>query len=468
MGTYSLNMGPGAVTLGSGSVNLTVSSNVFEVDGVIGDNGLNYGLAKSGAGTLTLSNNNSFAGGMLLNAGTLNVSSGGAVGAGTFTINGGAIDNSSGDVLSLSSQSAMQWNGSFTFVGSTNMDFGSAQISVLSDGMIVTVSNNTLTTGSQIVGGNRSVRKAGAGKWTIAGGLANSGISVAVDAGTLELNKDFGANSINANALTVNTNGTVVILNPSGTQFGNLVTIAMSGGLMEWNGDSENFSTLTFNSGRVRNNGDTTTSVLHALGAVSLVGTNCEFEVTNGAGMTIAGVITNSGGLLKLGGGLLTLSSNNTYTGNTTVSNGTLALSFPCVATNSTVTVASNAVLNLSFANSETNLVTALVLGGVSKPGGIYNATTDPLYISGTGSLQVPSSSTINPAPGVILSSFAGGNLNLAWPTNAGWFLQTQTNSRSTGLSTNWSTVPGSDAITNTTITVNPANGTVFFRLLKP
>jgi hypothetical protein len=56
--------------------------------------------------------------------------------------------------------------------------------------------------------------------------------------------------------------------------------------------------------------------------------------------------------------------------------------------------------------------------------------------------------------------------LNLAWPTNSGWSLQIQTNSVRTGLSNNWVTVPGSDSITNLGVTVDPANGVTFYRLM--
>jgi hypothetical protein len=56
----------------------------------------------------------------------------------------------------------------------------------------------------------------------------------------------------------------------------------------------------------------------------------------------------------------------------------------------------------------------------------------------------------------------------LAWPTNAGWILQEQTNSLSTGLGTNWVDVPGSESITSTNIAVNPASPSVFYRLHHP
>jgi hypothetical protein len=68
-----------------------------------------------------------------------------------------------------------------------------------------------------------------------------------------------------------------------------------------------------------------------------------------------------------------------------------------------------------------------------------------------------------------IAQSFANGHVNLSWPSDhKGWRLQVQTNSVSTGLGTNWVTVPGSTSLTNLSIPVDPANGAVFYRLVYP
>jgi autotransporter-associated beta strand protein len=199
--------------------------------------------------------------------------------------------------------------------------------------------------------------------------------------------------------------------------------------------------------------------------------------------LTISNVV-GSGGLVKTGQGLVNLDTNS-YSGNTTISNGTLVLNFPTIATNSTITVNTNATLGsnghltLNFPNGETNIVTALVLGGVSKPAGVYNATTDPLYLSSLGnggSLKVvPLAPPVNPLPGPIqfnVSGVAGANtLALSWPTNLGWILQSQTNALNVGLTVNsnsWIDVTSSASITSTNISINPTNPTVFFRLRHP
>ena len=85
------------------------------------------------------------------------------------------------------------------------------------------------------------------------------------------------------------------------------------------------------------------------------------------------------------------------------------------------------------------------------------------------GTIKVLTSvQTINPNPPIIGFTVSGNTLALSWPTNAGWILQVQTNSLSIGLSTNWVAVPNSQNTTSTNITIDPLNGTVFYRMLKP
>jgi hypothetical protein len=50
-----------------------------------------------------------------------------------------------------------------------------------------------------------------------------------------------------------------------------------------------------------------------------------------------------------------------------------------------------------------------------------------------------------------------------------GWQLQSQTNSLAAGgLGTNWVNVAGSAQTNRVPLTMNPANGAVFFRLVRP
>jgi len=68
-----------------------------------------------------------------------------------------------------------------------------------------------------------------------------------------------------------------------------------------------------------------------------------------------------------------------------------------------------------------------------------------------------------------ITASVSGGVLTVAWPaTHLGWELMVQTNSLTTGLGNNWVTNYGTASVTSTNFTINPANGTVFYRLVHP
>ncbi len=73
----------------------------------------------------------------------------------------------------------------------------------------------------------------------------------------------------------------------------------------------------------------------------------------------------------------------------------------------------------------------------------------------------------VNPNPTNILYSVSSGNLTLSWPADhTGWTLQAQTNSLAIGISNDWVNVPNSSATNEVVMPINPANGTVFFRLV--
>ena len=78
--------------------------------------------------------------------------------------------------------------------------------------------------------------------------------------------------------------------------------------------------------------------------------------------------------------------------------------------------------------------------------------------------------SPVSPNPTNITTSVTGTDLTLSWPeSHKGWTLQTQTNSRSVGLTTNgWFDVSGSDATNSVTVPLNKVDPTVFYRLRLP
>ena len=73
----------------------------------------------------------------------------------------------------------------------------------------------------------------------------------------------------------------------------------------------------------------------------------------------------------------------------------------------------------------------------------------------------------VNTTPTNIVFSLTGNSLDLSWPADhIGWYLQMQTNAPTVGLSRNWVTVPGSSTTNHIVLTINPANGSVFSRLV--
>jgi fibronectin-binding autotransporter adhesin len=92
-GTNALNLGTGAVSL-SASREVTVSASTLTIGGIIGEAAAGYALAKLGAGTLALTNANSYTGGTTVTLGTLTLghATNTLSNAGTVLVNGGILD----------------------------------------------------------------------------------------------------------------------------------------------------------------------------------------------------------------------------------------------------------------------------------------------------------------------------------------------------------------------------------------
>jgi len=82
------------------------------------------------------------------------------------------------------------------------------------------------------------------------------------------------------------------------------------------------------------------------------------------------------------------------------------------------------------------------------------------------GSIQLLSGG-VDPTPTNITAVVTSGNiLQLSWPeSHKGWSLQAQTNALNVGISNNWYNVAGSADTNVWSVTINPLNPTVFYRL---
>ena len=108
---------------------------------------------------------------------------------------------------------------------------------------------------------------------------------------------------------------------------------------------------------------------------------------TDGHAVVLNLPVSGTGSLTKAGTGTFTTTAVNSYTGDTIVEAGTLSLAGPNLADASAVTVATGAILNLSFAGSDS--VAGLQLGDTVLAPGTYSPVTHPAFLTGTGSIRV-------------------------------------------------------------------------------
>ncbi|HEV2692577.1 MAG TPA: glycosyl hydrolase family 28-related protein [Verrucomicrobiae bacterium] len=246
--------------------------------------------------------------------------------------------------------------------------------------------------------GNFTVTKAGGGIWTTSGNGDNGSTGIIVNGGGVNLNKasNGGTHAIGGPGLTVNNGGVAKITGTGGDQIydGATVTLA-SGATFDLNGNSETIGNLSGAGGVVDNT---------AAGTVAIL------TLGNGS-PTFGGSLQNSGtgaklGLAKSGTGTLTLSGVNSYTGGTTVSGGTVALT-----TSANVAMAytntAGGTLSVTAANATTSLPMTSLTFGTGTPilafnlGGLRNFSV-PL-INDSGVLTMGGNITVNVA-GVVQS----------------------------------------------------------------
>ncbi|CAB3729785.1 hypothetical protein LMG24238_05618 [Paraburkholderia sediminicola] len=225
----------------------TNGNNVTLAQNLSGDAGV---LVKQGAGTLTLTGNNTYDGGTQIDAGTLQIGNGGAVGS----IQGDVLNNSAlvvnrSDAVTLSGAisgtgtltqagpGTTILTGDSTFTGTTTIDAGVLQLGDggTSGSMTGPIVNNAVLAIDRadtavlpgVISGTGSLTQMGAGTTVLAGENTYSG-GTTIDAGTLQIGNGGTTGSIIGD---VTNNGTLAFNRADTVTFSNL--ISGTGGLVQ-------------------------------------------------------------------------------------------------------------------------------------------------------------------------------------------------------------------------------------------
>ncbi|WP_193760045.1 autotransporter-associated beta strand repeat-containing protein [Azorhizobium caulinodans] len=339
------------------------------------------GLEKTDLGTLILTGTNTYTGNTTVSAGTLQIGNGGSAGSilgdvavasgATLAFNrsdavsfGGVISGNGG--FTQTGSGTLTLTGNNTYTGTTTISGGTLQVGDggTSGTLAGTVVNNAAlvfnrsdaTSFAGAISGTGTLTKQGAGALTLSGSNSFTGATT-VAGGTLAISG--GASLADGARLTVASAATLSLLDANET----VGSLAGAG-------------TVALGSQTLTAGGDNTSS-------------------------TFTGTLSGTGGLTKVGTGTLTLGGTNSYSGQTTVSAGTLvAQGNAALADGTAVSVASGATLDLQMTGTK-------ILGGLSGAGNVQlNATTLSVggdnssttysgVLSGTGGLTKTGTGTL-------------------------------------------------------------------------
>lgn len=386
-GSNDLDLGTGAVTMMNGSPTITASAGTLTVGGAIGDGGAGYGITKTGAGVLSLTNTTStFSGPAAVTGGTLSIARDGSLGTAPASVNAAAITLDNGTLRVNNGTAANAGAGNATLRTNRGITLGAGG-GTISIGFVDTATGNHV--GSEIALVYNGVIT-GAGGLTVVG-LAGSG-STSTQSSILDLSAVAtyqGNTTINNAIVQVNSGSTgtnngaaVVNILPTGTTL-NLINTGT------WNIDSA-ASNLTVAGltgdefGKIGTSNQTTNSVITLSGSGTY-----SFPGIIGA-TTVAGKVGDNPhlSLVKSGNGTQVLSGFNTYAGVTTISGGILSTSI----------LASGG--SASGIGAATNLPANLIINGGTLQfiGAGGDAFTDHAFTLGTAGGTLDASSPDNSA----------------------------------------------------------------------
>jgi autotransporter-associated beta strand protein len=366
----------------------------------------------------------------------------------TVTLTG----NHSPSVLTNNSAKNYVLAGGFAITGGSLVKDGSGRLTIDNSGANsfggVLVNNGTLQVGNGDTNGSlgaSNVTNHGVlafnrmDTMSVSNLISGSGSVIQNGSGTLALS---AANTY-VGSTTVST-GTLALVEPGDLSASALITIS-NGAILDATGRGN--QTLTLNSGKTLKGSGSVNGKLNALPGSTL-----------NPGDTI-GTLTVQSNVMLAGTLVMELNRTNAQTGDRLVSTA------GAIAGGGTLTVTN---LGPGLQAGDTFQLFNQPVAGfaiLNLPNVAPNVWTNTLSVNGVIQVVVP----IATNPTNISVLLLGGHLTLTWPgDHIGWTLQAQTNNPGVGIGTNWVDVPGSTATNQMSFPIDPANGSVFYRLAYP
>ena len=396
--------------------------------GVISGNGT---LTKLGAGTLTLTNDSTFTGLTTISAGTLQIGNAGVTGsiAGDILDNAALIFNRSNDItyagrisgegtVTKLGDQVLTLTGNNTFTGLATLSAGTLQIGnggvtgsiaadILDNAALVFNRSDNLTYAG-LISGNGTLTKLGAGTLVLTNDSTYTGLTT-ISACTLQIGSGGATGSITG---PIENNAALVFDRGNDATFaapisGTGTVTKLGAGTLILSADNTYTGLTTISAGTLQIGNNATTGAIagNILDQAALV-----FERSDDS--TYDAVISGNGTVTKLGAGTLILTGDNTFTGTTTISTGTLQIGNG----GTTGSVAGNILNNAALVFNRTGSLT--YAGAISGSGTVSKIGDQLLTFTGTntytglttianGTLQIGNGGTTGSVAGDILDNAA-------------------------------------------------------------